>query len=247
MVPLFVFFYVIPCIIMCLPRFSEAYPQNWTVERGFLMARIYFWCVWVGVPLSGGAIALWHVLTDGRFSPVLILEAALAMPLYLLRMEGGWVCVLSLSVLLVLLVESFALLGGCEPTTGREKPGLLAGAAKNRKFLARLCFWSIVVIGVIQIACSYLAPWGEMPSPLILLPLPLVLFLLPLFHLKDAPLTAGGMAGAFLLFALSALLSTTFHMNRFWPAHLMFVAIGYGLLFLVEGLAALVRFFSARR
>lgn len=239
---LFVFFYIVPCIIMSQPRFPEIYPENWTVEQGFVFARIYWVCVWIGVPLSGGIIALRHVLADGQFCPILIAEAALAMPLHLLRMDAGMVLVLSLSVLIVLLMESFTLLGCYAPPPKERKPGLLGGAAKNRKFLALLCFWSVIIIGVLQIACKYLELWDEFVLPIILFPLPLILLFLPLFCLKEFPLTLGGLAGALLLFALSAVLSTTFYMNRFWKGHLYFVTVGFGLLLLMNGFLALARF-----
>lgn len=161
-IALFVFYFLIPHIVMSLPGFSSMDPKTWTGLEGFALPRIYWYCVWIGVPLSGGVIALVHVLRGGKFSPILVIEAALAMVTYLFRIEARHVLILSVSVLIILLLESFALLEPWEnPASGGKRHWLLTGAAANRKQLALLCFCSVIALGVIQVACGYLAEWQE--------------------------------------------------------------------------------------
>lgn len=235
---LFIFNFVIPHLVMSMPQFPELVPQHWTAFDGYAPVRIYWVCVWLGVPLSGGIITLWHVQKDGQFCPIFVIEAALAILTYRFRIKLSFVFTLLLSsVLIILLMEFFALLGGYDGHKAKEaKGGVLAEMAENRKFLALLCFWSVILLFVIQIVSNYLALWHVKPIPILLLPFPMLLPLLPVFQekqLKERPLTTGGLVGFLFLFALSCLLSTTFYMNSFWIINLSCVVISYMFLFLM--------------
>lgn len=244
-IAIFVFFFAIPHVLMSVVPFPPLEWKRDEATEAWASIRMYGFCIWGGVPLSGGIIALRHVLSGGKFCPSLIIEAALALLTYFVRIEARFVFRLLPALLIILLMECFALLPPCDQKGYRgERLSILSGMAVNRRYLAQLCFWSVVLIGVIQIASSFFAVWPfrqSILSVVILLPLPLILLILTPSEFEGIPLTTGGVVGVLGIFTLSCLLCTTFYMNHFWKVHLICVIISYGLMLLMEVLGAQIR------
>lgn len=208
-----------------------------------------------GRKLPRGAVALWHVLKGDQFCPILILEAALAVATYFLRMPVFWLLPLFFSVPILLLIKRFALLGHYDAhgETGR-KQRLFTGAAANHRFLALLAFLLVGLPAVCGIAfiSSYLANPDGIPGSVAAIvsglfkgiPFMLILMLLPAYQAaRDEELTAGGAVGVLLLYIPTALV---WCIDAYWFYNLVFITIGFALLFLMEGLIALVRWVIKR-
>lgn len=215
MIALLIFFFAVPHIIMSLPGFSELTPESWNTKATI---NRYWYSVWVAVPFSGGIISLLHVLRRDQFCPILVIEAALAMLTYLPRIDVRFVLILSLSVLIILLMESFALLKHFDRTEpAGAKLGFLAGVVSNRQLLALFCFCSVIVPCIFQI-------------PLVQMAVPRVVMVLPILQskrLKEAPLTMGGVVTILLFFVISVLLVTTLYLHFLWQTYLTGLVAGY--------------------
>lgn len=239
-----IFFFVIPHIFLCLPYFpslvnhsGECYRVKWLLSV-YKVRDIYYLLVWVGVPLSGGIIALRHVLEDGGFSPPLVITAALSILSQLLRgVNLIPVLVLLCSAVVVLVMEFFAFLGHCaEDGAAEKRPAFLLDAARNSKFLARVCFRSVVLLCVLQISryCSFEICGGRLSflMPVSNIFISLFVAFLPMkqgAELEKDPLTKGGLTVLLILYLLSALLSSVLYMWPWW-INLICITIGYGLL-----------------
>lgn len=199
------------------------------------------------IPLSASLIALMHVLMNGSFCPILILESVFAPATYLFKMELEYVLILSASALFVAVLEAFTLL---PVPLSRLMPqklcGLVSNISANKKHLALLTFWSIAMVGVVQISSAALPIWTHLlPTPCVFMILPLAL--LPFFRKNDTPLGIGGLIGVLVVFLGSIAISTTFYLQTRWYFSLGCVIASFLLMFLNEGIIALIRILGSQK
>lgn len=236
-IALFICFFAIPHFIMCMPQFSELVVGEWTIHNSRIPIQIYLIVIWIGVPFSGGLISLCHIRKGGNFCPIFMIEVAIAILTYSLRIEG-WIAfksesnfmvptILGSSIFIILLIESFSLLKIYKSKKeGKKKIKLLIGAEENIRFLSLYCFCAVVPLCIIQTVGVYL--WYARPNPILLLPMVPILTLLPAIReqeLRKHPLTTGGVHVILILFVFSCFLSTTFNMNAFWKINLVCVVV----------------------
>ena len=106
---LLIFHFVIPHILMCLPQFFELDPETWYLPtQGFFWPRLYFIGLWVTVPLVASITSIKRIVQEDTFTPFIIMETALAILTYLLRIKVQYVLILSASVIGVILLEFFS-------------------------------------------------------------------------------------------------------------------------------------------
>lgn len=254
LIVLFVILFLLPHIALSLPNFPEEPLENWMgADKLGDDASIILWTMfWTLIPFLTVVIGLLRVLYDRSFSPLLPLEALVISLTYLPRLRLSLVLGLAALSLLLLATEGLNRLGDYGRRPGK-KPGLLAEAADNDKFLAVVFAWSAGYLTALCVAACFRAVF-ELPMTFFaLLPTALVLPFLPLTALEDPPLTRGGLVGVGLLWALSALLAMTPLMSPsvavevFLPWHLGFLSLGFALLLLMEGLIWLGRRVKRRR
>lgn len=233
---LFVFFCLIPHIVMSLPNFRQGIDYDTrTMEIGYTISRIYFWCVWILMPLAGGAIALWQVRKEGKFSPVLVLEAAVAMLTFLPRTDPGHVPALSVSVLIILIIECFPLLQRFE--AGKTGNRFLRGMAQYWDYYALIFFWTVGILVIMQIGGYYLSLWHErIAAPFVLFHIPFTMYIVAGFRPEGTKPTAGGVAGILLLMLLSCFLSATAYLRLLWKTNVICVLLAYAVLLGKEAL-----------
>lgn len=255
----FTLFLLIPHLVMCTPGLAGELGHWIEGELPHRAEALYSVTVWLLVPLAGSVVALWRVLKGERFCPLLSIAAEASVLTYLLRVDVGAargpVLALSLGPLLMLLLECFALLGKYDAHGAADrKHRLLTGAAENYRFLTVLAFVVVALPAVCGIFSIYinLANLGGLPGAVMSitggvfkgLPFALILMFLPVYQaVRDEKLTAGGAVGVLILY-LPAVLVWSMDMYRFY--NLLFITIGFALLFLTEGLIALVRRATAR-
>lgn len=254
LIAVFIVFLLIPQLVLCTPGLAGEMGGWIDGETQYRAALLYSAVVWLLSPLIGLALTLRRVFKGERFCPLLPAAAEASVLTYLLRVDvgpaRGPVLALSLGPLLMLLLECFALLGRYDAhgAAGR-KHRLLAGAAENCRFLALLAFVAAGLPAVCGIFSIYinLANMGGIPGAVMSIAgglfkgllFALILMLLPVYQaLRDERLTAGGAVGVLLLY-LPAALVWSMDIYRFY--NLMFITIGFALLFLVEGFIALMR------
>jgi hypothetical protein len=248
MIAICIFFFVIPHILFCIPDFSvladrTTWLQNLdqTGSRDKTVFLLYLHIVWGLMPFSGSLIALFHVLTNKKFSLVLPLEAMVCILTFAFRLPFDHVCVLLASVLLMVFVESFALLD-----YGADYP-FFSGMAKNKKMLALVAFCSVVPLAVLQIQGYYHAQWSVSISNVLLVVanhviVPVIMVAVALFQQLEHPVTLGGAVATVGLYGLCMVLSLVgFNASNEVPE--LFVlpyTIGFALNLLVNGLMWLI-------
>ena len=246
---LFVLLFLIPHIAMSIPGFPGEPLEDWGARVGEGVGAVIWFMFWSVVPLLAMATAVFHVLYDRSFSLLLPLEALLISFTFLFRLRPWLVLGLAVFSLFLLAVEGFNALGEYARRSDK-KPGLLAEAASNYKFLALVFFWSAGYAGAFQVTCHLCVPVKiVLGNPLAMVLPTVVLFFLPLTALDDPPLTGGGALGLLLCLALTLVLDATLYMGEYAPFRLFFLRctlLGFALLFLMEGIIRLRRRVKAR-
>lgn len=202
-------------------------------------SEVFLYAVCGFVPLAGGAVALFRVLSDREFTWSISAIAAIGVAALLFRMPAEQVIPLFGAPVLLVFAESFLILSRWD-----NRGGILGGMAKNRKFLALLCFWSIVPLTVSQIMGAFLATdGGSFGNKLLAIvntvSIPVVFLTLPFFQIIEHRMTGGGLVGTGLLYGLTMLLSVCgYNSIRFTPE--IFVipyTVGYGIVLVLGGLS----------
>lgn len=240
-------FLVAPHIIMSMPGFAEGISNSHAEGAARTAGQIYLLFVWFLLPLCGGIVALFHVLMGERFCPLLPIAAELSILTYLFRLGFTTehlldVLALSLSAVLILLMECFALLG--HRTPGRRAgtgEALLAGAAQNYLYLAALfgCSFVPLAVDIISVLGNGVSGIDGVFRPLLLVPMVLALWILSGVQLKNTPLTRGGLLGALILYLVAFLPG----MLRGAWSDLIYLAVGFGLPLLIP----LIQWMAGRR
>lgn len=237
-----VFFFMLPHMVMSYPGFlgKVAYSDK-SFDSG--IANLYLNVVWGLMPYAGGVIALLHMLSGKMFNPLLIAEALIRICTFAFRIPGDHLIVLVLAVVPLVIMECFCLFNGMK---GKE-PGskLFDGIVKNRRFLALVCFWSVIPLIMFQIQGYYLAQCNSWIANKLLvlfamISVPLIYLTLPFFQLIEHPMTIGGFVFTLVLYAITILMAVVGYNGAHAPLEMFVIpySVGYGIVIVLTGICA---------
>lgn len=233
----FIVYLLIPHFVMNLPLFDELDPLTWNRElMGYTLVEIYYFCVWIGVPLLGSAIALLHALVVKEFCPLLIVEASVCILTYFTKIPVSHVLLLLSSVIVVLAIEASTLLKQWQSCKNCKMQSFLSQLSLNREYLAVVFFWSIGIIATVQISYGYINQWKIYSPENIFLLLSPVMLVLPFFHAFEHPLTESGFTAIVIIFAVSCIQVTALMLTTKSYAHLVHILLAFILLLISEGI-----------
>lgn len=160
--------------------------------------------IYGGIPFWSAVIALRHVQRGGRFSAALMGEIIAIVASFIPRMGWESLIIVACAVPLTFAMECFGILADYENAPN----GLLAGAARNRGFLATACFWSLGILFLILMVMR--ATGGvslNVAGTVMFLGFPALLYCRSTKHLENQSLSLGGWLGMIPMALVSLLLA----------------------------------------
>lgn len=220
-----IFCLVIPHGVLCLLQMDSVAAAMSPVRRE--SDSNFFVCQWIPFWLT--FLSYLRLQKTDTVSLLTAVWASVILLTYLPCFPQRSVMAMALTIPLILTGELSALLKKAEASRNKA----LAAIAADRSLLRAFCFWSLVFPCVIHISCKACTFSNAVVSPFQMLPLPGILLFAVFRQQKEQPPAFWSILGMLALVPMSLFLVTFGPMAQFKGYHLMCLATGFALLFLM--------------